>query len=114
MPEIHIPFQDRFREPMLNGIKIMTSRTKKYGHKGDFFRIFGAPFLLTEEPHLEQLGFIAKHFWQKEGVESEADFVLLWGQIHPYRGFDSKQLVYLHEFRRLPLEKLEGKVEVRA
>lgn len=30
--KVSIPFWEMFKEPMLNGQKVMTSRTKKYGN----------------------------------------------------------------------------------
>jgi len=38
MAKVYMPFKECFREPMLNGRKIMTSRTKRMGEAGDTFQ----------------------------------------------------------------------------
>jgi len=101
MAEVKIPFLERFREPMLNGTKYMTSRTKRYGKKGDTFTAFGAEFKLLNDPFLLPLKNIIME-WKAEGFESIGDFQLTWCQIHPRRKFeDLEEKFWVHVFRRV-------------
>lgn len=97
--QIHIPFKERFREPMLNGVKILTSRTKRYGQVGDWFNAFGQTFVLTS---VEKRGlyWIVDH-WQYEGCSSEKDFLEVWQSIHPVKALDMNEQFWVHQFRNI-------------
>lgn len=99
MTEVKIPFLPRFQEPMLNGTKIMTSRTRKYGQVGDVFKAFGAMFKITEVFRLE-LGDIAS-FWKDEGCKSLDDFVETWKKIHPNKPYRLNDRYYVHRFKKV-------------
>ena len=99
MTEVKIPFMERFREPMLNGTKTVTSRTKKYGVKGDWFRVFGAKFVI-DRVDSKPLGYVAAVLWEPEGAISNEEFIEIWGKIHPRKGWLPSQMVYVHLFHK--------------
>lgn len=100
---IKIPFMARFKEPMLNDVKTMTSRTKIYGAHGDWFEAFGATFRL-EEIQCQPFNIIAAQ-WQAEGCSSKEDFLAVWKQIHPRHEPDPMELFYVHRFHRVGSRK---------
>lgn len=101
---VKIPFLERFREPMLNGIKTMTSRTKKYGEKGDWFDAFGATFRIDlVEKSLFQT--IANIHWKDEGCSSYEDFLAVWKQIHPRREIKDCDEFWVHSFHKVGSRK---------
>jgi len=96
---VRIPFKARFREPMLSGTKIYTSRTKVMGNAGDTFKAFGATFLIID---LSTIGLDqVADLWKPEGCKSREDFIQVWNEIHSVRGYRPTDSVYLHEFRKL-------------
>lgn len=97
--QISIPFKERFRIPMLSGIKTMTSRTKCYGQIGDWFNAFDATFVLTSvvERHFD---FIIDH-WKEEGCYSREDFLALWRQIHPRKENTMQTMYWVHNFQNV-------------
>ena len=96
--KVKIPFKPRFKEPMLDGTKTWTSRTRRYGHKGDTFDAFGATFEIVEEPEKCTLRDIMYNHWKEEGCKSTTDFFEVWEEIHPRKGFVPSQLVWAHIF----------------
>ena len=98
--KVEIPFEERWRTGMLSGKKIYTTRTKKYGKPGDTFEAFGALFELKSilRPYL---GSVAKAYFKGEGCGKPIEFVEIWRQLHPRKGFDPLQIVYLHIFERV-------------
>lgn len=98
MTKVTIPFLERFKEPMLNGTKTMTSRSKKYGNVGDTFDAFEATFEITEVGRLK-LGDIAS-FWKEEGMGSIDDFWKTWAQIHPLKN-SMEDIFYFHKFKKV-------------
>jgi hypothetical protein len=96
---VKIPFLEHFKESMLNGTKTMTTRSKRYGWKGDTFDAFGATFQI-EKVYKAALSWIAKYCWQAEGCSSEQDFIDVWKSIHHKRN-DPRSLWHVHEFRLL-------------
>lgn len=101
--EVKIPFQLEFKEPMLSGKKTMTTRPKKYGQPGDWFKAFGATFLLTEvyQVHLNLVAFTC---YNEEGFNSPQEFRECWDKLHPHVTFEEKpnRPVYLHRFVQRP------------
>jgi len=99
MTQIWIPFKIRFKEPLLNDTKTWTSRTKRYGKVGDTFSIFGATFEILEivKMTLEEVA----NNWKKEGCESKKDFIEIWEEIHPIKGFIPTQRVFVHIFKKV-------------
>lgn len=98
--KVKIPFKSQFQEAMLNGRKTMTSRTKRYGKEKDTFDVFGATFVITSI-YQASLMFVANECYLDEGVDSSYDFVKIWEQIHPRKGFQPSQNVWVHEFKRI-------------
>lgn len=99
--KVKIPFQPRFKEPMLNGTKTWTSRTRRYGKAGDTFEAFDHEFRI-DKVERRTLEDVADH-WRKEGCDYREDFVNLWWQLHPQKGFVPTQRVHTHIFRRISL-----------
>jgi hypothetical protein len=97
MAIVAIPFQDKFEPLILNGSKICTSRTKRYGQVGDIFRVGGKWFslMLIEELALQ---FIADKLYKAEGLGSPADFISVWRSLPHYKGFQPEQKVFVHFF----------------
>ena len=85
---------------MLNGQKTMTSRTRRYGNVGDTFEVFGATFHLTKIGRMT-LKLIASKYYSEEGCQLPAEFIHIWKQIHPRKGFVPNQVVYTHVFKRI-------------
>lgn len=97
--KVVIPFWNRFREPMQTGVKVWTSRTKKYGEAGDRFEAFGEVYeivVVVKKP----LDFVAKN-WSEEGCSSRDDFIEVWREIHPRKGFVPDWEVWVHIFKKL-------------
>lgn len=98
---VDIPFKAMWRAKMLSGIKTATTRSKRYGKKGDVFEAFGADFMITDVLDLE-LGRIADSFYREEGCPTPLAFRHIWTQIHPRRRFQSGDRRYIHFFERYP------------
>ena len=95
--KVRIPFKARFREPMLSGVKTMTSRTRCMGSGGDTFDAFGATF---EIQHCSLMAFgRILDYWREEGCSSREDLESVWREIHPRRKFKFGDLLWVHEFR---------------
>ena len=99
MAEIQIPFKEGFKFPLLDGVKICTSRTKRMGKEGDTFWAFGQQFAIERIHHIPLAAVVP--LWKEEGCLSADDFVAVWNAIHPRKGYLPDQLVYLHWFRKL-------------
>ena len=102
---VSIPFKVRFREPLLNGTKVYTSRTKRMGKVGDTFQAFGATFeiLSVEDVALHEVA----RLWKEEGCASEEEFKQVWREIHPRVGYNEYNRVFLHHFRKLSAPPIE-------
>ena len=98
--KVAIPFLAIFKEPMLAGTKTCTARTRKHGTPGDKFEAWGQTFELREVI-VVFLATVRDQFYKFEGFTSPTDFVATWRKLHPIRGFDPEQAVYLHSFRKL-------------
>ena len=97
--KVKIPFKARFEDPLLEGTKTLTSRTKPMGKIGDTFEAFGAEFVITDV--FKSALYIVSNFWDREGCSSKEDFVEVWNQIHPRKGFVPMQVVWVHVFEKL-------------
>lgn len=99
MPNINIPFQEEFREPMLTGQKTATTRTKRYGYPGDIFKVFGKVFVLTSVASM-QLANVAVDHYREEGFSDPRYFIATWDRLHPRVHFwdNPKRRVYFHTF----------------
>lgn len=97
--QVMIPFIAQFKQSMLNGTKLATSRTRQYGKPGDTFTFFGAEFKIISVWKID-LSFIANNFYQVEGCYNPEHFKKIWQTIHPIKGYQPNQLVYFHLFKR--------------
>jgi hypothetical protein len=107
MSLVKIPFKPYFKEPLLNGVKTCTARTKRMGEPGDTFMAFGASFELVsvEEVRLYEVASL----WKEEGCTSEEDFKGIWETIHPRTGYSEYHIVKLHRFKMVMSECAGGK-----
>ena len=96
---IRIPFRPHFREPLINGIKTCTARSRIMGEPHDRFIAFGHQFelLLVEDVDLYNVSLL----WQEEGCTSREHFIEVWNDIHPRKKYSDSQRVYLHRFRKV-------------
>ena len=102
MATINIPFNKWSRERILSGQKTCTSRSKKYGQESDQFQVIHGPnhstvhnmMMIMQLP----LSFVRDFLWHGEGANSPFEFVQIWKEIHPRRGFVEEDLVYVHFF----------------
>ena len=99
MSLVSIPFQPMFREAMLDGCKILTSRPRAMAVPGDKFKAFGAEFEV-EIVTRTTVAYVAANLWAQEGCESEGDFWKVWRQIHPRRP-DPQRVIFVHRFKRI-------------
>jgi len=99
MKEIKIPFNGWSEERIKDGTKFATSRNKKYGDKGDYFRLDGLDWLFTIDFVVKvPLWFVRAWLWKTEGADSPEEFVRVWKQIHPRKGWIEEQEVWYHVF----------------
>ncbi len=96
---IQIPFRSHFKQAIIQGRKIATSRTRKYGKPGDEFEAFGYVFVIERQERIS-LGVVAYRHYQAEGFDTPEQFKNEWMQIHQQRGYDSEQKVWMHWFGR--------------
>lgn len=94
---MEIPFSEKFRESLINGTKTMTSRSKRLGYPGEYFRAFGMTFRIITVNKVS-LGFVARQLYMHEGCQTHEEFVRVWSELHPKRGFDPDAQVFVHHF----------------
>jgi hypothetical protein len=94
-----IPFKRMSRTDMESGIKTCTARARPMAAPGDRFYAFGGMYAITAVTQMP-LAKVQSQRWQAEGCDSPQDFEIEWEEIHPRRGFDPAQQVYVHDFRR--------------
>ena len=97
---IEIPFNDWSKERLLHQTKKATSRTKKYGDIGDWFRVDDFDYeieLVIKVP----LWFVAEDLFRSEGAESSEEFIEVWKSIHKRKGYRPFDMVWYHHFKEL-------------
>ena len=97
--EVSIPFQPEFEVSMLSGKKTATTRTKRYGYPGNWFKAFGRVFVLTEV-YPTFLDVVTSLHYLEEGFNSPQEFIDLWDRLHrgvPYLKRPGRS-VYFHRF----------------
>lgn len=94
-----IPFQLEWQNKILNGIKTCTSRTKKYGNPGDWFEQFGSTFKISTVEKFP-LEHVADFLYKEEGCDNPEEFIKIWVELHPRKGWVPNQIVFTHFFRR--------------
>lgn len=98
--ERDIPFDDQFKEALLEGRKVATARYKKYAERGDHFRQFGQKFRV-----IAVLRIPLRALWplyQLEGVGSEEELKALWWSLHPRRRRNEDARIWVYIFQREP------------
>ena len=98
MALIQIPFREQFYKQILSGEKTATTRTKKFGEIEDYFLIAGHRFDLKFVSHVP-LKYVAAIMYKEEGFKAPEDFMAIWKEIHPRKGFVPDQKVWLHIFK---------------
>ena len=96
--QVTIPFQEDFKDRMLEGKKNATTRTKRYGEVGDTFSAFDATFEIIQVWRIP-LGLVANALSKAEGFQSPEDFIQCWKRLHPRKGYMQEQKVYTHIFK---------------
>ena len=94
---VNIPFRVDIIRALFEGRKTATSRTKRFGIPGDTFSVSGQLFRILKV-RTEKLSIVARKYWAKEGFGSPQEFIATWERIHPRKGWDPEQVVFLHEF----------------
>jgi hypothetical protein len=100
MAEIHIPFNVWSKQRLKKGKKTATSRRTKYGEPEDTFIVGEQKFQITNVLYLP-LRLIANRYYLEEGAKSEEEFIEIWKGIHPIRGWNPDQKVYIHFFKEI-------------
>lgn len=100
MPEI--PFLPEFKEAIANGGKTATSRSKRYGNSGDYFKATGLTLQFTHVVKVPLL-VVAEYFYRFEGFKTKNEFIACWNRIHKRKKFEDEPLrmVWLHLWRKL-------------
>ncbi len=96
-----VPFNSWSKERLDMGSKVATSRNKRYGDMGDYFEVdFGNRSRIYKITHVVEvpLSVVKQFFWREEGCNSSKEFVEVWEDIHPRKGFVPDQEVWLHLF----------------
>ena len=97
---IDIPFNDWSRERLRDGRKSCTSRKKKYGVPGDLFEVGGTTYQITNIEK-QSLAHVAVILHDQEGADNHDEFVQVWESIHPKRGYNPTDIVYVHFFEEV-------------
>jgi len=98
MMRIEIPFNEWSRERLYHGQKTATSRNKKYGVTGDSFRIDDIDYELDIVMELP-LWFVTSELFISEGADTPEEFIDVWKQTHPSKGYVPEQKVWYHHFK---------------
>lgn len=104
MGEVYVPFLAQFQDPLRNGRKTATTRTKRIGREGDYFVLPGEPrveFVLIANPIRVPLGFVLDALWDIEGFQSAEEAWDTWREIYSGRDWGGFEQVWLHRFRRV-------------
>jgi hypothetical protein len=88
---------------VLLGHKHCTSRRKKYGEVGDIFFVSNGALksacwcvLIAHTRHT--VGYVADNLYRLEGFDSPGAFRSVWREIHPRKGCDDLEPVWVHWF----------------
>lgn len=95
---IGIPMNEWSQGRLREGEKSATTRTERYGERGDRFEAVGRVYELTDVIPAP-LRLVAVHFHEEEGCESKEEFIEVWEDIHYRKGYKPDWMVYLHLFR---------------
>ncbi len=98
-----LPFLPEFRTRILIGAKIWTCRTSKKAEPGELVVAYpgdGQIVLRIVKVFRMHLGSVAEACFTMEGCVSPEEFKEVWRRLHPRKGFDPDQIVWVHEFVR--------------
>lgn len=97
---VDIPFNGWSENQLRSRNKWATTRTSRYGRRGDRFEAVGTIWELT---HVVQvpLRVVAEHFYNEEGCMAKEDFIDIWEDIHYRKGYVPDWDVWLHLFREV-------------
>jgi hypothetical protein len=106
MVKIQIPFNKWSKQRLYEELKYATSRNKKYGNVGDWFEvIFNDKDEIRKYQLIEvnqtKLKSVRDFGWEDEGCRCPEEFVEVWKDIHPRKGWIDEQRVWFHRFREL-------------
>ncbi len=101
MTEIKIPFNDWSLERLQYDNKTATTRNKKYGKPGDVFYVMNTIKFELDEVIQKTLHDVAYYHFREEGARDPHEFIDVWKELHPKKGFVHNQKVYFHTFRRI-------------
>lgn len=99
--KIRIPFNKWSRERLKEGKKTATSRTRRYGVVGDVFTVDGITYQLEVIANVT-LQTVCDVAYDIEGAKSKEEFIKIWEEIHPRKGWVPDQHVWFHRFK--PIE----------
>ena len=98
-----LPFLSEFRIRIMIGAKTWTCRTSKKAEPGELVVAYpgdGQIILRIVNVFRMHLRDIAAAHFSMEGCASPDEFKIIWRRLHPRKGFDPDQLVWVHEFVR--------------
>jgi hypothetical protein len=103
--DIEIPFKHTNPQDVYSGKKTATRRTDTYGAErgkrmGAVFPTYRIVDLLIVAVYDQKLGDMDEEDAKREGYESLDAFKKAWAQIHPRRGWDPEQTVWVIEWRK--------------
>jgi hypothetical protein len=104
MSETNIPFREDMALAVISGRKHCTTRTYKMGHVGDVFPVSWEGITRKYKlRHIEQrrLDFVAQFLYVPEGFDSATEFIDIWNEIHPRRGFQPEDVRWVHWFEEV-------------
>lgn len=100
MPKkIDMPFLRESKEAMLSGKKRASTRTRRYGYPGDWFKQFGRTFMLTSVQRTF-LDIVVSDHYLEEGFNSSGEFIECWDRLHPRVPYAQRptRVVFYHRF----------------
>ncbi len=111
MTEVDIPFNDWSKDKLESRKKTATTRTEAYGSSGDVFKVElkngqTRYYMIWGIFHVP-LQTVKNCFYRIEGCESEGEFLSVWEDIHPRKGYEPDWLVHLHIFSEIDREDFE-------
>jgi hypothetical protein len=100
MPKkIDMPFLRESKEAMVSGKKRASTRTRRYGYPGDWFKQFGRTFILTSVQRTF-LDIVVRDRYLEEGFASPSEFIECWDRLHPRVPYAERptRVVFYHRF----------------
>jgi hypothetical protein len=87
---------------MMEDRKVMTSRGRVLGQKGDWFQVgkYNDIFIIEQVIEKVPLAMVCEYFWAQEGAKSRDKFVETYKKIYWRQPLRFDKLVILHIFNR--------------